>query len=338
MKRTAWKVILCFAICGIVLMILGALILLIPNTYKTDQPLLILKDSSYENVLQSISDQQMVKNVTTFQIASKLLDYNKIRSGRYTFEDGDNNFTIVMKLRRGQHYPVKFTFNNVRTKEQFIEKVGNKFLFTPLDLETVLNDEQFLLSYQLTSENCISIFIPDSYEFYYDITAYEFFEKMAAYYNQFWNNERLAQAEAIGLTPVEVGTLASIVEEENYKEDEKARIAGLYINRLAINMELQADPTVKFAVGNFSLKRIYEHHTQVDSPYNTYLYKGLPPGPIRIPERSTLDAVLHYEHHNYLYMCAKDDFSGYHNFTDSYTQHLINAQRYQQALNRQQKK
>jgi UPF0755 protein len=228
---------------------------------------------------------------------------------------------------------VKFTFNNVRTVDQLVERVGHKFFFEPEELSALLHDRSYMQKYGLSDTTAVCLFIPNTYEIYYDITAEDFLNRMNDYYGQFWNEKRKQDAETIGLTPVQVATLASIVEEENMRPSEKAIIAGLYINRLNKGMLLQSDPTVKFAIGDFARKRILNADLQIDSPYNTYKYKGLPPGPIRIPEASTMDSVLHYRHHNYLYMCAKEDFSGYHNFTASAAEHARNAARYRAALN-----
>jgi UPF0755 protein len=176
------------------------------------------------------------------------------------------------------------------------------------------------------------MFIPNTYEFYWNTSAEKFVEKMAEEYKNFWNEDRKAKAEKMGLTQSEVSTLASIVEQETQKNDEKARIAGVYINRINIGMPLQADPTVVFAVGDFTIKRVLNSHLRIDSPYNTYLYAGLPPGPICIPSVSSIDGVLNYEKHNYLYFCAKEDFSGYSNFASTLSQHNVNAQKYHRAL------
>jgi UPF0755 protein len=236
-----------------------------------------------------------------------------ISRGKYKIEKGENNLNLIKKLYRGQHYPVKFTFNNIRTKEQFVQKTEDKFLFSQKELFQLVNDTSFLKKYGLTPQT-------------------DFFDKMYGYYNSFWNEKRIKSAEEIGLTPVEVITLASIVEEENFREEEKSIIAGVYINSLHKGMKLQADPTVKFAVGDVTLKRILSEHLEVDSPYNTYIYEGLPPGPIRIPESSTIDSVLHYRKHSYIFMCAKPDLSGYHNFTSSASEHLRNAAQYHRAI------
>lgn len=315
------------------LFVVAVLLFFVPNVRTEQEVFVVPENATFDQVVDSLKKNEVLKCTTSFKISSKILSYKNIRVGKYAFNRGENNFDIVLKLRRGQHYPVKFTFNNVRTKEQLMAKLSEYyFLFDWQDLYKLLNDTAFLQQYQLTPETSIAVFVPNTYEFYYDITAEKFFDKMYNYYTEFWNDKRNEQAAEIGLTPMQVITLASIVEEENFREAEKAKIAGLYINRLHANMPLQADPTIKFALGDFSLKRILNEHLSVESPYNTYKYKGLPPGPIRVPAMSTIDSVLHYTHHNYLYMCAKEDFSGAHNFTSNYQEHLKNAAKYRAAL------
>lgn len=310
------------------------LLFFIPNGEEQFGKLNISEDSSYETIMQDIKENGHVKNFFTFKIAAKILDFKgNIKKGKYTFTNNDNNFNIIRKLRRGQHFPVKFTFNNIRTKEQLVKKLDGKFLFERNELEALLNNSSFLSTFGLTPETAISIFIPNTYELYYDINAVQFFNSMFKQYKRFWNKKREKQAQTIGLTKTEVIILASIVEEENFKEQEKGLIAGLYINRLQKGMKLQADPTVKFALQDFNIKRITHNDLAVNSPYNTYLYTGLPPGPIRIPETSTIDSVLNYRRHDYLYMCAKEDFSGFHYFSKSYNEHLKNAAKYHKALN-----
>ncbi|HPE39789.1 MAG TPA: endolytic transglycosylase MltG [Bacteroidales bacterium] len=310
------------------------LLFFIPNGEEQFGKLNISENSSYETIMQNIKENGHVKNFFTFKIAAQILDFKgNIKKGKYTFLDNDNNFQIIRKLRRGQHFPVRFTFNNIRTKEQLAKKLDGKFLFEREELENLLDNNTFLSTFGLTPETAISIFIPNTYELYYDINAVQFFNSMFKQYKRFWNKKREKQAQTIGLTKTEVIILASIVEEENFKEQEKGLIAGLYINRLQKGMRLQADPTVKFALQDFNIKRITHNDLAVNSPYNTYLYTGLPPGPIRIPETSTIDSVLNYRRHDYLYMCAKEDFSGFHYFSKTYNEHLKNAAKYHKALN-----
>jgi UPF0755 protein len=245
-----------------------------------------------------------------------------------------SNLQLIRLLRKRQRYSITITFNNIRTRQQLVEKIGNKFLFSPESLDSLLQDTVYMQQYGVNKANMLTLFIPNTYQLYYDISSDDFIKKMYEQYQQFWTPQRTQKAQEIGLSAQEVMTLASIVEEENFKNTEKAIIAGLYINRLQKGMLLQADPTVKYAAGDFSLKRVLNVHTQVDSPYNTYKYKGLPPGPIRIPDMSSIDSVLNYRHHDYLYMCAKEDFSGAHNFAVTHAEHERNAKRYHEAVRR----
>jgi UPF0755 protein len=195
-----------------------------------------------------------------------------------------------------------------------------------------MKNEEACAKYGFTSETIMCMFLPDTYFIYWNSSVEDFMDRMKTEYEKFWNDKRLAQAKVINMTPIQVGVMASIVQSETNKPDEMPRVAGVYVNRIATDMPLQADPTVKFAVGDFSLKRILTKHLMTPSPYNTYINTGLPPGPIALPERVALDAVLGYEKHNYTYFCAKEDFSGYHNFAATYTEHLKNADIYQAAL------
>lgn len=307
-----------------------------PNSNpKGTEKLIIPIGATFQNVIDSIEKHNFIKNEKNFQYVAKWLKFSKnIKPGKYEIRAEENNYYFIKRLMRGQHYPVKFTFNNIRTKEQFVEKVGDNFLFEPQELAQLLNDPSFAKRYGFNTETILTLFIPDSYEIYYDITAEQFCERLHYYYELFWDDERRQKADNIGLSPTEVAILASIVDEESSKASEKPIIAGLYLNRLKKGMLLQADPTVKFAVGDVTLKRILYAHTEIDSPYNTYKYAGLPPGPLRIPDKQTLDAVLNYTHHNFLYMCAKDDLSGYHNFANTLAEHNRNAQKYHRAISR----
>jgi UPF0755 protein len=305
-----------------------------PNT-TCNCTLIIPKNATFSQVVDSLTNRNIVKNIQTFKLSSKMLKYDRhVMRGKYEIKANETNYQLIKKLRKGQHYSVTFTFNNVRTMSDFIQKTNKKFLFSTQELQKLLENEYFLTSLGFNKETLPALFIPNTYQIYYDIDAEEFVNKFLTFYHQFWNEQRLQQARAISFTPNEVTTLAAIVEEENYKEFEKPIIAGVYINRLRIGMRLQADPTVKFAVGDVTLKRILFAHLETDSPYNTYKYAGLPPGPIRFPAPSTIDSVLHYTKHNYLYMCAKEDFSGAHNFAVTLTEHERNAAKYRNALNR----
>ena len=255
------------------------------------------------------------------------------REGAFRITPGMSAFTAARRIKNGVQDGIRFTFNNVRTLDEWTERWGQTFMAGPDEMRKALNDSALCAKYNKTPETMACLLMPDTYEFYWTVTPEKMLDRMYDYYNDFWTNERKAKAEKLGLTPDQVATVASIVEEETSKADERGKVARLYLNRYQQGMPLQADPTVKFAIGDFSIKRITIPMTQVNSPYNTYRVNGLPPGPIRLPEKSTIDAVLNAPQHDYLYMCARADFSGYHDFSRDYATHLDNAHRYQAALN-----
>ena len=291
--------------------------------------------ASYDDVMLILENEHVLKDKKSFEQIAKIKRYpNRIRAGKYRIDLKMSNNELINRLRSGNQEAVDFKFNNIRTKEQFAKRVAEQLEMTEAELLDLLNDDSFLNAYNLNQETVLTIFIPNTYKIWWNTSAKDFFKKMRGEYEKFWTEERKAKAAKIPLTPTETIILASIVEEENHLRDEQARIAGVYINRLKIGMPLQADPTVKFACGDFTLKRILNHHIAVNSPYNTYQIAGLPPGPIRIPTPSCVDEVLNYEKHNYLYMCAKEDFSGYHNFAITLSEHKINATKYRNTLNK----
>ena len=254
--------------------------------------------------------------------------------GAYYIPEGVSPYDAAKIIQFRQQTGIKVVFNNVRTMEQLAERISQRLLMSEDELYAYITDKDVCAKYGKTLETMPSIFFPDSYEFYWTVTPEKLVDRMYSYYNDFWTEERKAKAKAMKLSPDDVATIASIVEEETAKRDERGKVARLYINRLNKGMLLQADPTVKFAIGDFSIRRIWGYMLKTESPYNTYLNKGLPPGPIRVPLKATLDAVLNAPQHNYIYMCAKEDFSGYHNFAVSYSEHLANARRYQRELNK----
>jgi len=255
-----------------------------------------------------------------------------VHPGKYMISNKMSNNELVDLLRSGVQTPVKVIFNNLRDVYQLAGIVGHQIEADSLSIAAVINDTILLKSYGLTPETASTLFIPNTYEFYWNTTAEEFISRMHDEYQKFWNSYRTSRAAAIDLTKSEVVTLASIVEKETNKNDEKAAIAGVYMNRLKYGWRLQADPTVVYAVGDFSIRRVLNLHKKVDSPYNTYRHLGLPPGPICIPSISSIDAVLNYEDNGYFYFCAKDDLSGYHVFAKTGAQHNRNAKKYQEAL------
>ena len=274
-------------------------------------------------------------SLKAFHWVSKKKEYSKsVKTGRYLLKKGMNTNQIVNILKSGRQTPLNVTFNNVRTREELAGKVSKYLITDSLSILNLFSDENQIKKFGFTTETFRTMFIPDTYEFYWTTSAEEFADRMKSEYDKFWNDDRRKKAEEINLTPAEVTTLASIVQAETAKKEEQNRIAGLYMNRLRRGQLLQADPTVKYAVGDFSLKRILNAHLEIDSPYNTYKYAGLPPGPINFPETTAIDAVLNYEKHNYLYMCAKEDFSGFHNFAVTFEEHSRNAAKYRTALDR----
>ena len=258
----------------------------------------------------------------------------RVKPGNYAIRPGDSMRDICLRLLSGNQTPVKLIVPSVRTLDRLAAAVGKQLMTDSATIATLLADEHLIDSLGYTKETFPTLFLPNTYEVYWTMSAEQFIARMKKEYDRFWNTERKAKAQAQGLTPVEVITLASIVDEETSKNDEKPLVAGLYLNRLNRGMLLQADPTVKFAHGKFNLRRILLAHLTIDSPYNTYKYAGLPPGPIRIPSIAAIESVLNPAKHSYIYMCAKEDFSGYHNFAATLGQHNANARRYQQALNR----
>lgn len=252
--------------------------------------------------------------------------------GSYLVEPGTPALRLSRTILAGRQTPVRLTYNNLRTFDRLAARVGEVLELDSASFAAAC--DSILPAAGFGAEEYAAAFLPDTYEFYWTATPETVVSKLLEARTKFWNDERRAKASALGLTPVQAATLASIVEEETNKADERPKVARLYLNRLARGMQLQADPTVKFAVGDFSLRRITKNHLAVDSPYNTYKINGLPPGPIRVAEASAIDAVLNAPTHNYLYMCAKSDFSGYHDFAETYDRHRINSARYHIALDR----
>lgn len=298
--------------------------------------LYIPKGATFKNVLDSLNKYNVIQDHVTFGFISKVKNYQEaVKPGRYVIPANATNIEVINKLRDGKQDPVKLTFNNIRLKKDLVKRIGPRFQFGEEKLREALSNPEVTQKYGLDTTRIVSIFIPNTYDIYWDVPVETFLDRMHSEYKRFWNEERVAKAKAQNLTPDEAVVLASIVEEEQGKmADERPRIAGLYLNRLSKGMPLQADPTVKFALGDFGIKRVLNHQLLTDSPYNTYRYAGLPPGPIRLPDLKSLEAVLNPEQHNYLYMCAKADFSGYHAFAETLSEHNLNAQAYQRALNK----
>lgn len=306
----------------------------LPNGAE-EQALYIPTGATYQTVLDSLHQKGWLRSEQTFGWVAARMNYpNKIKPGRYVLQAGMNNRALVSQLRAGNQTPVSFTIHNIRTQADLVHLAGKKLEIDTVALLQMLQDTASLDTSGFTPDNIISMFMADTYQLRWNTDHKAFFKRMYTEYNQFWTAQRQALADSIRLTPQQVVALAAIVEEEVKHNDEMPRIAGVYLNRLRINMPLQADPTVRYAVGNFSLQRILKEHTEIKSPYNTYRRTGLPPGPIRIPSKIAIQAVLQPEKHDYLYFCAKEDFSGYSNFAVTYADHLLNARKYRDELNR----
>lgn len=292
------------------------------------------RDDTADSIYNKVEKAGNPRNFTGFRWMAQWRNYHRqIHTGRYAIRPKENVYHVFSRLYRGYQEPMNLTIGSVRTVDRLVRSVGKQLMADSAEIARVMNDPAVLQRLGYTPETLPCLFIPETYQVYWDMSAEDFLERMQKEHRKFWNRERLDKAASIGLTPEEVCTLASIVEEETNNNAEKPMVAGLYINRLHSGMPLQADPTIKFALQDFGLRRITNAHLNIDSPYNTYLNPGLPPGPIRIPSPAGLDAVLNYTRHNYLYMCAKEDFSGTHNFASNYSDHMKNARKYWKALN-----
>jgi len=303
-----------------------------------DKPvsLYIPTGSTYEDVLDSLKVKGLVRDIDSFDWVARKKGYPaRVKPGHYVVEGDISNNNLVNKLRAGLQTPVDVVISNARTVADLAGKVSGQIEADSASILKLLNDQEYIDKYGFDKYTILALFIPNTYELWWNTNAENFVERMHREYNGFWNTTRMGKARILNMEPEEVVTLASIIVSESNKEDEYTTIAGLYINRLNKGMRLQADPTVIYAIGDFSRRRVLRDDTMFDSPYNTYLYNGLPPGPINIPSIKAIDAVLNYEKHDYLYFCAKDDFSGYHVFAKTLAQHNRNARLYQMALNRQ---
>lgn len=309
-----------------------------PNFFTPDREdylLFLHRGATYDEVVNRLDSLGLLKNTESFKWVAEKKNYpNHVYSGRYRIRHRSSNNELINMLRSGAQEPVQITFNNIRTLEQFSVRIAGQLEMSAKELMVLLKDGDVQKKYGFDEHTIKCMFIPNTYELYWNISAANFLDRMFAEYENFWKGRRDRKAEQINMSRTEVITLASIVDEETSKDKEKARIAGLYMNRLNKPMRLQADPTVIYAVGDFSIKRVLRKHYQLDSPYNTYRIDGLPPGPICIPAISSIDAVLNFEEHNYLYMCAKADFSGYHEFATTLSEHNRNAAKYRRELNK----
>ncbi|MCX2742951.1 endolytic transglycosylase MltG [Mangrovivirga sp. M17] len=309
-----------------------------PNVLvERDAKIVYVNDSTdFTTFLKKLFKDKVVEDPATFGFVAKaILDYDEnMKPGRYLLTPDMTNLEAIRLLRSGAQEPVMITFNNVRFKEDLAGKITNNIELDSAAFLEALNNDDLLNKYGFNDTTILAMFIPNTYEVYWTISSEELMDRMKTEYDRFWTDDKRAKAEKAGLTPIEVATLAGIIQEESNKPEEYSKIAGVYINRLKKGMLLQADPTLKFAAGDFSIKRVLNKHKEIDSPYNTYMYAGLPPGPINCPEIASLNGVLNYQDHNYYYFVARPDFSGYHDFSTTLSQHLVKARQYQNALNK----
>ncbi|MBQ9636948.1 MAG: endolytic transglycosylase MltG [Prevotella sp.] len=330
------------AICG--LFIVGLLAYYFFSSFsnsKETQYLYIDQDDTIDSVFTKLSpmaERHAMNGFTTLVRHSSYAE--NIHTGRYAISPGDCAISIFRRLKNAQQAPLNLTIPSVRTNDRLAAEIGRKLMLDSAEIAQALYDSAVCKRYGYDTATIACMFIPNTYEMYWNVGLDKFLDRMQQESERFWNDERQAKADEMGLSRNQVITLASIIDEETADNDEKPMIAGMYLNRLWLHnaaypngMPLQADPTIKFAWKQFELRRIYNKLLTIDSPYNTYRNTGLPPGPIRIPTVAGIDAVLNYAHHDYLYMCAKEDFSGTHNFAATYAEHLQNAARYTKALN-----
>lgn len=304
--------------------------------FKTNESTYVYvdRDDTSDSIYNKVKSVGFPQTMIGFHLMALIRPFDgNIHTGRYLISPRDNMYRVFGRISKGRQEPINLTIGSVRALDRLARSVGKQLMIDSVEVAHQLLDSIFQVKMGYTKETIACLFIPETYQVYWNISVDEFFQRMKKEHQRFWNSKRLAQATAMNMTPEEVCTLASIVEEETNNNQEKPMVAGLYINRLHRNMPLQADPTIKFALQNFTLRRISNENLKVKSPYNTYINTGLPPGPIRIPSIKGIDSVLNHVKHDYIYMCAKEDFSGTHNFASNYTDHMVNAKKYWKALN-----
>ncbi len=306
---------------------------------REDKVFLVRPGTSYRTVLENLGKGGYVNDMVSFGFLARLSGYDKkIVPGRFILKSGMTNLQAIKVLKSGKQEPIKITFSYARLTDELAEKLTKNIGVSTEEFKDALDEFVENNKDGFTKENVRCMFLPNTYEVYFNVTPQDLIEKMHEEFNHFWNKERLDKAKKLELTPIEVSILASIVQAETVKQDEAPMIAGLYLNRLKKDIALQADPTLVYASGDFSLKRVLNGHKEINSPYNTYKHPGLPPGPINVPQIASIEAVLNYTKSNYYYMCAKEDFSGYHAFAANLSEHNINARKYQKALSAEIKK
>lgn len=336
MKRMFAKVFIVLLVAGIVAGGWLYYAVMMPNVkYDNGGWLYIKTGSNYDSLTADLKRMDILKDDFTFHFLAELMKLkDRIKPGRYKIMEGMNNNELIRLLRSGRQTPLKFTFTNVRTVYELAGIIDEDFETDSVSVVKEIFNPSLLDSLKLDSLTIATIFIPNTYELYWNAKPSTIIKRLAKEHTNFWNAERKARAETMKLSPTEVSILASIVEQETRMNDEKPVIAGVYLNRIKKGWKLEADPTLVYASGNFGLKRVLNVHKEIESPFNTYKNAGLPPGPICIPSIASIDAVLNKIEHEYLFFCAREDLSGYHAFARTYHDHLINARRFQKELSR----
>lgn len=306
------------------------------NTTISEKTYVFVKTGSdYAGLIQSIKDAQVIKDLSSFESVAKKLGVDKnIKPGRYEIQPGASNYTMAKMFRSGQQKPVNLVIKKYRMQQDLAAHISKKLECDSASVMKVLNDNNYLKQFGLDSLSSLAAFTPNTYEFYWNSDAQKVFEKIQKQYNKFWDEGRKSKAAAAHLKPAQVMTLASIVEEETNAKDEKGNVASVYLNRLKKGMKLQADPTVKYALGDFAIRRVLLKHLNYPSPYNTYYVQGLPPGPICTPSLESIDAVLNAPKTDYIFFCASPDKPGYHNFAATNAEHDANAKKFQDWLDK----
>lgn len=302
-----------------------------------DKPfaLLIPRGATFDSVMDTLKTHKVINDETSFRFLAKMMKYSeRVKEGRYEIQPRMSNRAALVKLRNGSQDAMDVTFNSMRQKSDLIQRLGSKFEFSPDSLGTLLNDPATCQKFGFDTTTIVCLFLPNTYKMFWTIKPEALLERMSTEYKKFWTPERQEKAKALGLSQTQVQVLASIVAAETNKRDEQPRVAGVYLNRLKQGIKLEADPTVIFALRDFGIRRLLNRQLTIDSPYNTYRYTGLPPGPINLPAPATIDAVLNAEKHDYLFFVVDARFNGYHTFSKTLAEHMANARLYQQALTR----
>lgn len=335
MKLNKLRYILPIGICAILLIAYLIYSFFAPlSATGNDEVLYVDSDDNVDSVFCKIDSLCNSIPASALKTLLRHSDYSsEVHTGRYKISTSDCVFTTFRRILKGRQTSSLVVIPCVRTKEQIAKQLDEVLMMDSTEVLNIMNSDSLCKKYGFDIYTIMCIFIPDSYDLYWNISVDDFFKRMKKEYDTFWTKDRKVLADSMHLTPEQVMTIASIVEEETNNENEKPIVAGLYYNRYVRGIKLQADPTIRFSLNDFTIKRVLNNMLNIESPYNTYKYAGLPPGPIRIPSKKGIDAVLNYTHHDYIFMCAKEDFSGTHNFAVTAAEHMQNASHYTKALN-----